>query len=52
MAEGSRLRGRMAAHLCGGGRVRHAPPARVSVGVLGLVFACGSMHINPEVTAR
>ena len=32
--------------------MRHAPPARVSVGVLGLVFACGSMHINPEVTAR
>lgn len=29
-----------------------APPARVSVGVLGLVFACGSMHINLEVTAR
>ena len=52
VAEGSRLRGRTAAHLCGGGRVRRTPPAHVSVDVLGLVFACGFMHINLEVTAR
>ena len=31
--------------------MRRAPPARVSAGVLVLVFACGFMHINLEVTA-
>lgn len=31
--------------------MRRGPPARVSAGVLVLVFACGFMHINLEVIA-